>query len=178
MGGTGFLQRGQQLVPYVFQSELGGGSKDACMVRLVDPGIPGIGHDGPPRSLADAPVQPKGGIPERKDRLGEGHGPGQVRRWNSVAVAWSRGRTTISSTFTWEGRVTAHTMQSATSSAESGVSPSYTLRARSASPPNRTTLNSVPPTRPGLISVTRMGLPSSSSRSVLVSTRSACLAAV
>ena len=45
------------------------------------------------------------------------------------------GRTTISSTLTCGGRVTAHTMQSATSSAASEAIPSYVFAARTASPP-------------------------------------------
>src|SRR5215213_2646218 len=44
-------------------------------------------------------------------------------RCTRVAVAWSRGRTTISSMLTWEGRVAAHTMQSAMSSATRGSRP-------------------------------------------------------
>lgn len=45
-------------------------------------------------------------------------------RWTWRAPAWSRGSTTIWSMFTWLGRVAAHAMQSATSSAVSGVMPS------------------------------------------------------
>src|SRR5258706_8009959 len=45
------------------------------------------------------------------------------RRWTIVAVAWSRGRTTISSMLTWDGRVAAQTTQSATSPAVSGSRP-------------------------------------------------------
>src|SRR5215203_203591 len=47
----------------------------------------------------------------------------QVLRFTRVAVAWSRGRTTISSMLTWDGRVAAQTMQSAMSSAVRGSSP-------------------------------------------------------
>jgi|GEM_PF-893212 len=48
----------------------------------------------------------------------------QALRWTSVAVAWSRGRTTIWSTLTWEGWTTAQRTHSATSAALSGVIPS------------------------------------------------------
>ncbi len=41
-------------------------------------------------------------------------------RWTLCWAAWARGRITSSSTFTWRGRVTIHTMASATSSATSG----------------------------------------------------------
>src|SRR5436305_2279147 len=45
------------------------------------------------------------------------------RRCTWVAVAWSRGRTTISSMLTCDGRVAAKTMQSATSAATRGCMP-------------------------------------------------------
>ena len=73
--------------------------------------------------------------------------------------------------------MTAKRTQSATSSAVSGVSPSYTFAARCSSPPKRTTLNSVS-TIPGSISVTRTGFPSSSMRSVSVIARTPCFALV
>src|SRR5436305_11048608 len=47
----------------------------------------------------------------------------QGLRWTIVAVAWSRGRTTISSMLTWEGRVAAQTTQSATSPGVRGSRP-------------------------------------------------------
>src|SRR5436853_2682111 len=47
----------------------------------------------------------------------------QGLRWTIVAVAWSRGRTTISSMLTWDGRVAAQTTQSATSPGVRGSRP-------------------------------------------------------
>src|SRR5947209_6263284 len=59
---------------------------------------------------------------ERREEEAERKEP-QGLRWTIVAVAWSRGRTTISSMLTWDGRVAAQTTQSATSPAVSGSRP-------------------------------------------------------
>ena len=78
-------------------------------------------------ALDDLPSGRAQSVP-RGVQAAQGRGAGSAvaqgsRRWTRVAVAWSRGRTTISSMLTCGGRVTAQTMQSATSSAVSGVMP-------------------------------------------------------
>src|SRR5690348_8532067 len=95
--------------------------------------------------------------------------------WCDAACA--TGLTTISSMSTCGGRVTAKRMQSATSAADSGFRPAYTALAACLSPWNRTTLKSVS-TSPGAISVTRIGSPLSSRRSVREMARTACFTAV
>ena len=87
-----------------------------------------------------------------------------------------RALTTISSTFTCHGRVSAKRMQSATSSATSGSTPLYTESACSTSPLKRTIENSVRAI-PGSTVVMRIGRPSRSSRSAYVKPRSANFAA-
>jgi hypothetical protein len=73
---------------------------------------------GQPSGLADAGADPV----EVATAAGEDLLRAQVR-CTSVAVAWARGLTTISSMLTWGGRETAQRMHSATSSARSGSIP-------------------------------------------------------
>ena len=81
--------------------------------------------------------------------------------------------------FTCDGRVAIQAIASATSSATRGSgTPAYTAAARSSSPSNRTLANSSVRTIPGAISLIRIGSPTSSSRSVSVTTWVPCLAAV
>src|SRR5205085_10195382 len=94
-------------------------------------------------------------------------------------AAWARGLITSSSMLTWLGRVAIQTIASATSSATSGsATPAYTESARAWSPPKRTSENPSVRTMPGAISLIRIGSPSSSRRSVSVTTWVPCLAAV
>src|SRR3954468_15394540 len=68
-------------------------------------------------------------VPEQGDEKQQGRPGAKVcgfaasRRCTMVEVAWSRGRTTISSMLTWDGRVATQAIQSATSSAVSGCMP-------------------------------------------------------
>src|SRR3954463_4249085 len=67
---------------------------------------------------------PKQGDEEQQGRPGaQVCGFAGPRRCTMVEVAWSRGRTTISSMLTWDGRVATQAIQSAMSSAVSGCRP-------------------------------------------------------
>ena len=69
--------------------------------------------------------------------------------------AWHVGMNSLRLMFVCGGRPITLAAASAVSPALSDTVPAYTARARVVSPPNRSTLNSVPPTRPGSRSVTR-----------------------
>ncbi len=77
---------------------------------------------------------------------------------------------------TCAGRLAAQTISSAMSSGVSGCRPWYTLSAAFLSPLNRVTLKSVS-TMPGWISVTRIGVSTSSLSSALVKAFTANLVA-
>jgi hypothetical protein len=92
--------------------------------RLRKPAqAPGVDHGSDGELVAEESI-PHG---ERRDRpvsevsMVERH---PRRCITGAPIAWSRGRTTISSTLTCGGRVTAHRTQSAMSSPRSGVMPS------------------------------------------------------
>ncbi len=78
---------------------------------------------------------------------------------------------------TWAGREATQAIVSATSSAVSASTPSYTSAARSASPWKRTRLNSSVCTMPGATSVTRRPASTVSRRSTSRSALTANLAA-
>ena len=94
--------------------------------RRAGRGVLAAGHRRHPHRGVLGPGGPR--LPAARDlaaRILRCRPPPQAGRRNMrVALAWSRGLTTIWSMFTCSGRVTAQAMQSAMSSATSGVMPS------------------------------------------------------
>ena len=86
------------------------------------------------------------------------------------------GISSIAFTFTWAGSETIQRIASATSAPPSGFTPSYTFAALPASPPNRTTENSVS-AMPGSTQVARTAVPSRSERRLSVNWRTNALVA-
>src|SRR6185503_16722949 len=123
---------------------------------------PRVVGEEPGRAAADVPplvADAERRALENRERHGAGGSLLTIRAPEDCASAF----TTISSTFTCRGRVSAKRMQSATWSGVIGSTPAYTAFAASSSPRKRTREKSVS-TRPGSTVVRRIGRPSRSSR--------------